>query len=48
MHTPADIERHTPARDLLRFITCGSIDDGKSTLICGVACLGYPISGKSN
>jgi bifunctional enzyme CysN/CysC len=33
MHTPADIERHAPARDLLRFITCGSIDDGKSTLI---------------
>jgi len=33
MHTPVDIERHAPARDLLRFITCGSIDDGKSTLI---------------
>ena len=23
----------TPAKDLLRFITCGSVDDGKSTLI---------------
>ena len=23
----------TPARDLLRFLTCGSVDDGKSTLI---------------
>jgi len=33
MHTPAGIEHHTDARDLLRFITCGSIDDGKSTLI---------------
>jgi len=22
-----------PTKDLLRFITCGSIDDGKSTLI---------------
>ena len=22
-----------PAKDLLRFITCGSVDDGKSTLI---------------
>ena len=27
--SPAD----APARDLLRFITCGSVDDGKSTLI---------------
>src|ERR1700674_4745159 len=25
--------RATPERDLLRFITCGSVDDGKSTLI---------------
>jgi bifunctional enzyme CysN/CysC len=34
MHTPvASSERHAHARDLLRFITCGSIDDGKSTLI---------------
>lgn len=24
---------HLPAKDLLRFITCGSVDDGKSTLI---------------
>ena len=23
----------SPQRDLLRFITCGSVDDGKSTLI---------------
>ena len=23
----------TPQRDTLRFITCGSVDDGKSTLI---------------
>ena len=23
----------TPQKDLLRFITCGSVDDGKSTLI---------------
>ncbi len=22
-----------PAKDLLRFLTCGSVDDGKSTLI---------------
>ncbi|VWD37187.1 adenylylsulfate kinase [Burkholderia lata] len=26
-------EAHTPTQDLLRFITCGSVDDGKSTLI---------------
>jgi bifunctional enzyme CysN/CysC len=29
----AEIDRRLPARDLLRFITCGSVDDGKSTLI---------------
>src|SRR5580700_7230474 len=31
----ADRDRVTapPERDLLRFITCGSVDDGKSTLI---------------
>ncbi len=32
----ADVERHLRARErtgLLRFITCGSVDDGKSTLI---------------
>ena len=28
-----DIEQNGPAKDLLRFITCGSVDDGKSTLI---------------
>jgi bifunctional enzyme CysN/CysC len=27
------IETHTSKKDLLRFITCGSVDDGKSTLI---------------
>ena len=27
------IEEVAEARDLLRFITCGSVDDGKSTLI---------------
>lgn len=35
MHTPLS-ERHAeeaPAKDLLRFLTCGSVDDGKSTLI---------------
>jgi bifunctional enzyme CysN/CysC len=26
-------QRSEPSRDLLRFITCGSVDDGKSTLI---------------
>ncbi|MBN3747809.1 sulfate adenylyltransferase subunit CysN [Burkholderia sp. Se-20373] len=26
-------EAHAPTQDLLRFITCGSVDDGKSTLI---------------
>ncbi|VWB14421.1 sulfate adenylyltransferase subunit CysN [Burkholderia lata] len=31
--TRADDEAHTPTQDLLRFITCGSVDDGKSTLI---------------
>ncbi len=29
----ADYLRHCEAKDLLRFITCGSVDDGKSTLI---------------
>ncbi|HEY4555806.1 MAG TPA: GTP-binding protein, partial [Lysobacter sp.] len=29
----ADHLRHHDSRDLLRFITCGSVDDGKSTLI---------------
>ncbi len=32
----ADIEQYLEAhrtKDLLRFITCGSVDDGKSTLI---------------
>jgi bifunctional enzyme CysN/CysC len=34
MHTlAAEIDRQLPAQDLLRFITCGSVDDGKSTLI---------------
>jgi bifunctional enzyme CysN/CysC len=34
MHTlAAEIERQSAAQDLLRFITCGSVDDGKSTLI---------------
>src|ERR1700756_394100 len=34
MHTlAAEIDRRLPAQDLLRFITCGSVDDGKSTLI---------------
>ncbi|MBY4723945.1 MULTISPECIES: sulfate adenylyltransferase subunit CysN [Burkholderia] len=35
-HAPdarASGEAHTPTQDLLRFITCGSVDDGKSTLI---------------
>ncbi|WP_434715348.1 adenylyl-sulfate kinase [Paraburkholderia sp. A3RO-2L] len=35
-HTPAMIENSVDAqdtRDLLRFITCGNVDDGKSTLI---------------
>jgi bifunctional enzyme CysN/CysC len=27
------VEQSGPAKDLLRFITCGSVDDGKSTLI---------------
>ncbi|VWC88596.1 adenylylsulfate kinase [Burkholderia lata] len=31
--TRAADEAHTPTQDLLRFITCGSVDDGKSTLI---------------
>src|SRR5204863_5893421 len=28
-----DVRGGDPDRDLLRFITCGSVDDGKSTLI---------------
>lgn len=31
MHAPSD--RAARAKDLLRFLTCGSVDDGKSTLI---------------
>ena len=31
-HTEAAADG-TAAKDLLRFITCGSVDDGKSTLI---------------
>ena len=31
MHAPSD--RPAPTKDLLRFLTCGSVDDGKSTLI---------------
>ncbi|CAB3771754.1 adenylyl-sulfate kinase [Burkholderia puraquae] len=31
--TRAADEAHAPTQDLLRFITCGSVDDGKSTLI---------------
>ncbi|MCA3847784.1 MAG: GTP-binding protein, partial [Burkholderia sp.] len=30
---PATGDAPTPTQDLLRFITCGSVDDGKSTLI---------------
>jgi bifunctional enzyme CysN/CysC len=33
MHQPIDPRAADRARDLLRFITCGSVDDGKSTLI---------------
>ena len=35
MHTPLPKVRveEQPAKDLLRFLTCGSVDDGKSTLI---------------
>ena len=35
MHPPlaGRYNESTPAKDLLRFITCGSVDDGKSTLI---------------
>src|SRR6187431_2339756 len=35
MHTPLDqrLTQERPAKDLLRFLTCGSVDDGKSTLI---------------
>ncbi|WP_107311798.1 sulfate adenylyltransferase subunit CysN [Burkholderia metallica] len=31
--TCAADDAHAPSQDLLRFITCGSVDDGKSTLI---------------
>ena len=27
------LAEHGPQKDLLRFVTCGSVDDGKSTLI---------------
>ena len=30
---PATVSSSAPAKTLLRFITCGSVDDGKSTLI---------------
>jgi bifunctional enzyme CysN/CysC len=30
---PTRFDESTPAKDLLRFITCGSVDDGKSTMI---------------
>jgi bifunctional enzyme CysN/CysC len=33
MTAAEQITEEGPARDLLRFITCGSVDDGKSTLI---------------
>ena len=34
MHAPrGHLVDEAPAKDLLRFITCGSVDDGKSTLI---------------
>ena len=34
MHAPHGRSlEETPAKDLLRFLTCGSVDDGKSTLI---------------
>jgi bifunctional enzyme CysN/CysC len=33
MILPKQLEESEPANDLLRFITCGSVDDGKSTLI---------------
>jgi len=34
MHAPRGrLADEAPAKDLLRFITCGSVDDGKSTLI---------------
>ncbi|MCP6379767.1 GTP-binding protein, partial [Klebsiella pneumoniae] len=32
-HLVADYLAEHESRDLLRFITCGSVDDGKSTLI---------------
>ena len=31
--SPSRFDEGGPAKDLLRFITCGSVDDGKSTLI---------------
>ncbi|PPD14701.1 MAG: sulfate adenylyltransferase [Methylobacterium sp.] len=33
VETPASVAEAAPARSVLRFITCGSVDDGKSTLI---------------
>ncbi len=33
MISTASVEEDSPSRDLLRFITCGSVNDGKSTLI---------------
>jgi bifunctional enzyme CysN/CysC len=33
MSRPGDKFRARPEKDLLRFLTCGSVDDGKSTLI---------------
>jgi hypothetical protein len=33
MSGPSDAARAQPDKDLLRFLTCGSVDDGKSTLI---------------
>ena len=34
MHAPRGrLGDEAQAKDLLRFITCGSVDDGKSTLI---------------
>ena len=33
MTTPSDVPDVLPAKGLLRFITCGSVDDGKSSLL---------------
>src|SRR5258708_24073654 len=33
MSGPSGAARAQPDKDLLRFLTCGSVDDGKSTLI---------------